>query len=110
MGITQHEVLKKENKLLKKRIKIMELGQKPSEKEAKKIYEIEKVMALTVFKKYYPNASIVFNEPKPIEEVVVEEEPKGPSEEELLAIKLEEEKAAKKAELEAQLAALNDES
>ena len=79
----------------------MKEAQGPSEKEAKKIYEIEKVMALTVFKKYYPDASIVFNEPKPIEEVVVEEEPKGPSEEELAAIRLEEEKAVKKAELEA---------
>ena len=91
----------------------MELGQKPSEKEQVKEYEIEKTMALTVFKKYWPDASIVFNEPKIIDIVtetidVVIEEVKGPTEEELLAIKLAEEKAAKKAELEAQLAALDE--
>lgn len=98
----------------------MKEAQGPSEKEAKKIYEIEKVMALTVFKKYYPDASIVFNEPGPIEEVVIEEEP---TKEELNAIALEaarvkaealfdkklaDEKAAKKAELEAQLKALDE--
>ena len=82
-------------------------AQGPSAKEADKIYDIEKTMALTIFKKYYPDASIVFNEPQPIEEVVIEE---GPSEEELLAIKEAEEKAAKKSALEAELAALDDES
>ena len=85
----------------------MKMAQNLSEKEAIKQYEIEKTMALTVFKKYWPAASIVFYAPKEIEPIV-EPEPEGPSEEELLAIKVAEEKAAKKAELEAALKALDD--
>ena len=105
MGITEYN-----NYIKNKRNEIMEMGQKPAEKEAEKIFNIEKTMALTVFKKYYPDAVISFNTPEEVKEieVVVVEEPKGPSKEELKVIKDAEDKAIKKAELEAQLKALDD--
>ena len=93
----------------------MEMAQKPPGKEVKRIYEIEKKMALTVFKKYWPDASIVFNEPKPIEPIVDKalEEQKKKDAELAEALKAEEEalakeKADKKAKLEAELKALDE--
>ena len=111
MGITEYD-----NYIKNKRNEIMEMGQKPAEKEAEKIFNIEKTMALTVFKKYYPDAVISFNTPEVVKEIEIVEEPKGPSKEEIEALKKEnarliaeeEAKAIKKAELEAALKALDD--
>jgi len=93
----------------------MKEAQKPSEKEAKKIYEIEKTMALTVFKKYYPDAIIDFKEEadtpleEAIEDVLKEEAEAKEAQDKLdaIAAKEAEEKAAKIAELQKQIAALD---
>ena len=105
MGITEYN-----NYIKNKRNEIMEMGQKPAEKEAEKIFNIEKTMAFTVFKKYYPDAVISFPKEEPIVEPLVPpiEEVKVILEAETKAIKEAEDKAIKKAELEAQLKALDD--
>ena len=91
----------------------MKMAQKAPEKVQKIIDDNKKIDILVAFKAAYPDASIVFNEPKAIEDVVVEEDLEALAKEAADAIEAEElakadaEKEAKKAELQAQLDALD---